>query len=97
MSYSEARKATAERPAVPAGPGARRKGEFALALAARIAEARIRQVAVTVPPPVARVLDFLYESVPSLPSAGVAEASPAPDADQDDAASPAHVTASTSP
>jgi hypothetical protein len=37
--FRSARKAAAGRAAVPAGPGARHKGEFALKLAARIAKA----------------------------------------------------------
>ena len=95
--FRSARKATAGRPAVPAGPGARRKGEFALALAARIAEARSRHLTVTVPAPVTRILDFLYVPAPSPSGTGTAEAPPAPAADQEDAASPAHVTAGSSP
>ena len=95
--FRSARKATAGRPAVPAGPGARRKGEFALALAAHIAEARSRHITVTVPPPVARILDFLYAPAPSPPGTGTAETPPAPAADQEDATSPAHATAGSSP
>ncbi len=75
--FRSARKATAERAAIPAGPGARHKGEFALALASRIAEASKAAVPVTVPAPLGRIFEFLYPPVtPAPPSAPV----PAPEA-----------------
>lgn len=75
--FRSARKATAERAAIPAGPGTRHKGEFALALAARIAEASKAAAPVTVPAPLGRIFEFLYPPVtPAPPSAAV----PAPEA-----------------
>jgi putative ATP-dependent endonuclease of the OLD family len=75
--FRSARKATAERAAIAAGPGARHKGEFALAFAARIAEARKAAAPVTVPAPLGRIFEFLYPLVtPAPPSAPV----PAPEA-----------------
>lgn len=62
--FRSARKATAKHPATPAGSGARHKGEFALALAARIADARYQGVPVSIPSSIACVLDFLYVIVP---------------------------------
>jgi putative ATP-dependent endonuclease of OLD family len=71
--FRSARKATKDRPAIAAGPGARRKGEFALALAARVAEARgSQEITVTVPAPLERVFEFLYAPVaPAPPSSPV--------------------------
>src|SRR5262249_16947774 len=54
--FRSARKAAAGRPAAPAGPGARRKGEFALALPAHLPEAPRPPPPGTRPPPVARRL-----------------------------------------
>jgi len=72
--FRSARKATTDRPAIEAGSGARRKGEFALALAARVAEARSgHESPVAVPVPLERIFEFLYASVtPASPG------SPAP-------------------
>jgi putative ATP-dependent endonuclease of OLD family len=89
--FRSARKAAAECPVVPAGPGARRKGEFAQALAAHIADARSRRVTVTVPPSMARILDFLYAPAPSRPATDAPATPPAP-ADED-ATAPAHAAA----
>jgi putative ATP-dependent endonuclease of OLD family len=89
--FRSARKATADRLAIPAGPGARRKGEFALALAVRIAEARSNPATpVTVPAPLGRIFEFLYppvtpdpgvpvpvtETTMESPSAGAEDAAP---------------------
>lgn len=63
--FRSARKATDERAAIPAGPGARRKGEFALALASRIAEASKVEAVVTVPAPLSRIFEFLYPAATS--------------------------------
>lgn len=57
----------------PAGPAARRKGEFALALAGRLREARGSQT-VTVPTPVRDALDFLY--TPTTPSPAQSSSEP---------------------
>lgn len=56
---------------VPAGPGATRKADFALAVAARMKEQRSAGTsAVVVPDPMVRIFEFLYEVVPAsaLPS-----------------------------
>lgn len=46
---------------VPAGPGARRKGEFAEALAGRLRDARYDgTIEVHVPDPIVRIFEFLY-------------------------------------
>lgn len=50
-------------PTTPAGPAARQKGEFALALAGLIRSARQAGNPVTVPAPVSEVLDFLYATL----------------------------------
>lgn len=47
----------------PAGAAARQKGEFALALAGIVRDARRVGIAVSVPEPVSTILDFLYESL----------------------------------
>ncbi|GAA2811807.1 ATP-dependent nuclease [Kribbella solani] len=52
-------------PATPAGPAARRKGEFALALAGQLRDARTTGTAVRVPEPIEKVLDFLYMTADS--------------------------------
>jgi putative ATP-dependent endonuclease of OLD family len=75
--FRSARKATANYPAVPAGPGARRKGEFALALAAQIAEAHRQNAPVAVPSPIAKILDFLYVPAAPPPSSSQASTTPA--------------------
>ncbi len=48
----------------PAGPASGRKGEFALALAALIRDARRVGTPASVPAPVAEILDFLYATLP---------------------------------
>jgi putative ATP-dependent endonuclease of OLD family len=50
-------------PATPAGPAARQKGEFALALAGLIRSARQAGNPITVPAPVSEVFDFLYATL----------------------------------
>ena len=49
--------------ATPAGPAAAHKGEFALAFAGLVQDARRNATPVTVPAPVSRVLDFLYATL----------------------------------
>ncbi|WP_319448957.1 MULTISPECIES: ATP-dependent nuclease [unclassified Mycobacterium] len=51
--------------ATPAGPAARRKGEFALALAGLVSDARRDGTAVTVPGAVSQVLEFLFATMSS--------------------------------
>lgn len=63
--FRSARVASGDQPAIPAGAGARRKGEFALALAAHIAEARRGTSAVTVPPPFVSIFEFLNAPLPA--------------------------------
>lgn len=47
----------------PAGPAARRKGEFAMALAGQLRDARVSvDLSVRVPEPLERIFDFLYTS-----------------------------------
>jgi putative ATP-dependent endonuclease of OLD family len=98
--FRSARRAANSQPTIPAGPGARRKGEFALALAARIAEARRQpEVSVVVPAPLERIFEFLYPAAPapSAPSAPptdatrepVLESSPACSAGPEGAGEPA--------
>jgi putative ATP-dependent endonuclease of the OLD family len=70
--FRSARKAAGDQPAVAAGPGARRKGEFALALAAHVADARRQGIPVTVPSPIARI--FGYLNAPVAPSSADAKA-----------------------
>jgi putative ATP-dependent endonuclease of OLD family len=55
-AFRSARKATA----TPAGPGARRKGEFALAMAERLALARADGTHVQLPPHLADLFNFIY-------------------------------------
>jgi putative ATP-dependent endonuclease of the OLD family len=96
--FRSARKATGDRPATAAGPGARHKGEFALALAARIAEARSSHTAVTVPAPIVAVLDFLYASAaPQLDANAQEEKLLAQDANQQSAGSQAPAITSSGP
>lgn len=49
---------------VPAGPAAKRKGEFAEALAGRLRDARYGGVAVHVPEPLQAIFTFLYPTPP---------------------------------
>jgi putative ATP-dependent endonuclease of OLD family len=58
--FKGGRKATATRPATAAGPGARRKGEFALALTEQLQAAAAATV--TVPSHIAQLFAFLYAS-----------------------------------
>ena len=60
--FRSARKASGERPAQPAGPGVRRKGEFALAVADRLAQALDDGTAVAVPAHMRELFEFLYPS-----------------------------------
>lgn len=59
---------------VAAGAAARRKGEFAMALAGRLRDARLAGDDVHVPSPLQHVFEFLYTTVtpPSAPAAGPA-------------------------
>ena len=50
-------------PPTPAGPAASRKGEFAIAFAEMVRNARINKTPVVVPAPISRVLDFLYATL----------------------------------
>jgi putative ATP-dependent endonuclease of OLD family len=61
--FKSGRKATAGAPATPAGPGARRKGEFALALAEKLQAADPDTI--TVPTRIGELFDFLYASAQS--------------------------------
>jgi putative ATP-dependent endonuclease of OLD family len=65
--FRSARKATDDQAATPAGPGKPRKGEFALALATRIAAARELGIIVVLPPAFRSVFDFLYGPGPVDP------------------------------
>jgi putative ATP-dependent endonuclease of OLD family len=58
--FRRARRGSTDRPAQAAGPGARRKGEFALAVADRLAAALENGTAVTVPAHLQALFDFLY-------------------------------------
>jgi putative ATP-dependent endonuclease of OLD family len=59
--FRSARKATETRPSTPAGPGSSRKGEFALALAAHLADQRRADaVNVVVPEHIVEIFEFLY-------------------------------------
>lgn len=60
-----------------AGAAARRKGEFAMALAGRLRDARDAGVAVHLPEPLERSFDFLYESL--QPPAPTDESTSAPE------------------
>jgi putative ATP-dependent endonuclease of OLD family len=67
---------------VPAGPGASYKGEFALTLAAKIRERRESGVVagVTVPDPIVKLLDFLFDGLhPEPVAAGTGGATADPD------------------
>ena len=63
--FRSAKAARNGQPALPAGPGARRKGEFALAAAVRIAESRELGLPVSLPSPFASIFEFLYGPVES--------------------------------
>ncbi len=60
----------------PAGTAARRKGEFAIALAGRLRDARRENggVVVHVPEPLERIFSFLYSSLQSLAPSDVGDA-----------------------
>lgn len=60
LAFRGARKATSDHEATPAGPGARRKGEFALALAQRLMLARDEGDAVVLPSHMESMFDYLY-------------------------------------
>jgi len=93
--FRSARKATASQPAIPQGPGARRKGEFALALAARISEARGGQAApATVPAPLERIFEFLYTSLAPAPPGSLPQS---PDPTTAPEAATASVTGNVAP
>lgn len=75
--FASARRAKGVRSASSAGPGSSRKGEFALAVAARLSEARRTGAAVAdVPEHLKRLFDFLYED--PAPAASPAASSAAP-------------------
>lgn len=76
--FRSARRASGERPAQPAGPGARRKGEFALAVADRLAHALDDGTPVVVPVHLRELFEFLYPGpcaqIPSeTPGAGISD------------------------
>lgn len=74
--FRSARKATKSQPATPQGPGAPRKGEFALALAARLADQRYSNaVSLAMPSHFAEIFDFLYPT-PVTAAAGAPGESP---------------------
>jgi putative ATP-dependent endonuclease of the OLD family len=81
--FRSARRASGEWPALPAGPGARRKGEFALALADRLAAALEDGTSVAVPVHMRALFEFLYPG----PRSGTE-----PSANAAPAAGPAHTT-----
>ena len=68
--FRSARKATDDQAAAPAGPGESRKGEFALALAIRIAGARESGATVTLPQAFRNVFDFLHGPSPADSAGG---------------------------
>lgn len=68
-TFRSAKKKTATADAVPAGPGARRKGEFALGLAEHLAAAREAGDPVTVPPHLRALFEFLYPAPVTAPAA----------------------------
>ncbi len=77
--FRSARKAAGDTPAVAAGPGARHKGEFALALAASVAEARRNgNDPVAGPAPLDRIFEFLYASIAPVPGSAGPPAAPPP-------------------
>ncbi|WP_161966923.1 ATP-dependent nuclease [Mycobacterium marinum] len=59
--FRGALKANANRQGIPAGPGARRKGEFALALAERLMRARDDGESVALPTHIGATFDFLFQ------------------------------------
>jgi putative ATP-dependent endonuclease of the OLD family len=83
--FRSARKEKDGQPALAAGQGARRKGEFALALASRISDARRRGVPVSVPSAFTSVFDFLYGPPTPADGTGEPEETDAADAPHDPA------------
>lgn len=73
-AFRSARVKTDDRPASPAGPAARKKGEFSLAFAEQLLLAREKGLSVTVPAHIAGLLEFLYPLPPpsAVPSDGLA-------------------------
>jgi putative ATP-dependent endonuclease of the OLD family len=71
--FRSARRESADRPAQAAGPGARRKGEFALAVADRLAAALKNGTAVTVPAHMQALFDFLYAGMAAGSDSGPAD------------------------
>lgn len=63
-AFRGARVAKGDRPASPAGPGARKKGEFSLAFAEQLLLARETGRIATVPAHIASLLEFLYPTPP---------------------------------
>lgn len=74
-AFRSARKAKGDTPALHAGPGSRRKGEFALAVAERIAQARDVDDPVLVPPHIAALFEFV-SLPPSSPTSSEAAIEP---------------------
>jgi len=71
--FRSARKALGERPAQAAGPGVRRKGEFALAVADRLAHALYDGAPVAVPAHIRELFEFLYPGPRAETSSEAAE------------------------
>ncbi len=59
-AFRGARKATQTREATPAGPGAKKKGEFALAFAERLVRARDERSTVVLPAHLRKMFDYLF-------------------------------------
>jgi putative ATP-dependent endonuclease of OLD family len=74
--FRSARVARGTTEATPAGPGARRKGEFALGFAEQLVEARDRGDNVSVPTHITELFDFLYEGHGGWPPAPQDSAEP---------------------
>ena len=73
--FRSARKATETALAIQAGPGSRRKGEYALALAERLSLAREAGEAVTVPSHLAELFSYVYKD-PTIPDEPIVESNP---------------------
>lgn len=97
--FRSAKKGTAAVPATPAGPGAGRKAEFALALAEQLEEARIKDVHVSVPGHIGELYEFLFSDPEpdSAPSDTSAPDEPWPSVRQPPTTSPAHQSPAPGP
>jgi putative ATP-dependent endonuclease of OLD family len=84
--FRSARRASGDRPAQAAGPGARHKGEFALAVADLLATALEDGTPVAVPAHLQALFEFLYPGLssgtgPELAATGVPAAGPTHESD----------------